>query len=288
VEIGDWNATRELNEIYRDIRALGLETNLAELEAFGFTVIEGALPPALTGELRDTILRLASAKAGHELDPDNETDYTGMEFQPYLLFQDPVFKRSVLNPGPLALITYLLGQHCVLSSLGCHLKGPGGHGLPLHSDTANGTPAPFPAMSQVANCNYALTDYTEEDGSLAVVPGSHRFSRQPTRFEAGLEGEARNPQAIAVEVPAGSAIVWHGHTWHGSFVRRRPGLRINLSNYFCRPYLMPQEEYPSRLPDGFLDGEDPRLARLLGADLAYGWHEEGPTKKQPSSRTWQS
>jgi hypothetical protein len=288
VEIGDWTATRELNEIYRDIRSLGLETNLAELEAFGFTVIEGALPPDLSGELRDTILRLASEKAGHDLDPEHETEYTGMEFQPYLLFQDPVFKRSVLNPGPLALITYLLGKHCVLSSLGCHLKGPGGHGLPLHSDTANGTPAPFPAMSLVANCNYALTDYTEEDGALAVVPGSHRMARQPTRFEASLEGEARNPQAIAVEVPAGSAIVWHGATWHGSFVRRRPGLRINLSNYFCRPYLMPQEEYPSRLPEGFLDGEDPRLARLLGADLAYGWHEEGPTKRQPPARTWQS
>jgi len=43
MEIGDWAATRDLNRIYADIRALGLETNLAELEAFGFTVIEGAL-----------------------------------------------------------------------------------------------------------------------------------------------------------------------------------------------------------------------------------------------------
>ncbi|HET6792963.1 MAG TPA: phytanoyl-CoA dioxygenase family protein [Acidimicrobiales bacterium] len=288
MEIGDWAATRELNGIYGDIRRLGLEANLAELEAFGFTVIEGALGPELTEELKGAILAVASERVGHELDPVGETEYTGMEFQPYLLFRDPVFKRSVLNPGPLALITYLLGRHCVLSSLGCHLKGPGGSGLPLHSDTANGMPSPFPAPSQVANCNYALTDYTEEDGCLAVVPGSHRQYRQPTRWEAMLEGEGRNPHAVAVEVPAGSAIVWHGATWHGSFPRRNPGLRINLSNYFCRPYLMPQEEYPSRIPAGFLEGEDPRLGRLLGQELAYGWHEEGPTRRQPSSRTWQS
>jgi hypothetical protein len=51
---------------------------------------------------------------------------------------------------------------------------------------------------------------------------------------------------------------------------------------------MPQEEYPSRIPDGFLDGEDPRLTRLLGADLAYGWHEEGPTRRQPPSRSGHS
>ena len=288
MDIGDWTATRELGEIYGQIRDLGLETNLAELEAFGFTVIESALSPALTDELKGAILRAASERVGHHLDPDGETDHAGMEFQPYLIFRDPVFKKAVLNAGPLSLITYLLGKHCVLSSLGCHLKGPGGAGLPLHSDTANGMPAPFPAASQVANCNYALTDYAEEDGALAVVPGSHRTYRQPTRWESVLDGEGRNPNAVAVEVPAGTAIVWHGATWHGSFVRRTPGLRINLSTYFCRPYLMPQEEYPSRIPDGFLDGEDPRLARLLGADLAYGWHEEGPTKRQPPARSWHS
>ena len=288
MEIGDWGATRELNEIYRQVRDLGLETNLAELEAFGFTVIEGALSPDLTDDLRSAILRTAEERIGRRLDPEHESDYEGMEFQPYLLFRDPIFKRSVLNPGPLALISYLLGQHCVLSSLGCHLKGPGGFGLPLHSDTANGTPSPFPAQSMVANCNYALTDYTEADGALAVVPGSHRFLRQPTKWENVLDGEGRNPGAIPVEVPAGTAIVWHGATWHGSFARRNPGLRINLSNYFCRPFVMPQEEYPSRIPEGFLDGEDPRLGRLLGLDLAYGWHEEGPTKRQPPGRTWQS
>jgi len=288
MEIGDWRATRELNDTYRELRELGLETNLAELDAFGFTVLERALSPSLTSELRDAILRIASDKVGHALDPENETEYRGMEFQPYLLFQDPVFKQAVLNPGPLALLTYLLGQHCVLSSLGCHLKGPGGAGLPLHSDTANGMPSPFPGPSQVANCNYALTDYTEAAGSLAVVPGSHRANRQPTKWERGLDGEGRNPDVIAVEVPAGSAIVWHGATWHGSFARRTPGLRINLSAYFCRPYLMPQEEYPSRIPAGFLDGEDPRLARLLGCELAYGWHEEGPVKPQPPSRSWHS
>jgi hypothetical protein len=288
MEIGDWRATRELNEIYRDIRTLGLESNLAELEAFGFTIIEEALSSTLTEQLKDAILRIASEKVGHPLDPERETTYRGMEFQPYLLFRDPVFKQSVMNPKPLALITYLLGQHCVLSSLGCHLKGPGGTGLALHSDTANGMPSPFPGPSQVANCNYALTDYTEANGSLAIVPGSHRSHRQPTKWERHLDGDARNPDAIAIEVPAGSAVLWHGATWHGSFARQNPGLRINLSNYFCRPYLMPQEEYASRMPDGFLDGEDHRLSRLLGAELAYGWHEEGPTKPQPPSRTWHS
>src|SRR5579862_2527316 len=126
MEIGDWTATPDLNDIYREIRALGLETNLAELEAYGFTVIEGALDPDTTRRLRETILRIAEKRLGHRLDPENQAGHQEIALIPYLLFKDPVFKAAVLNQKQLALITYLLGKHCILSSLTCHLKGPGG------------------------------------------------------------------------------------------------------------------------------------------------------------------
>jgi ectoine hydroxylase-related dioxygenase (phytanoyl-CoA dioxygenase family) len=289
MEIGDWQATRELNDIYREIRALGLETNLAELEAFGFTVIEDALDPQLTKELREAVLRTAEDFTGRRLDLDAETEFESLRYVPFLLFRDPVFKQSVLNPRPLALVTYLLGKSCVLSSLGSHVKGPGGPGLLLHSDQSNGIPQPFTPASQTANCNYALTDYTEEKGAFAVVPGSHRHLRQPTRSEVGLEGEHRNPGVVPIEVPAGAAIVWHGATWHGSFPRKVPGLRINLSNFFCRPHLMPQEDFRHHVPAGFVEADDdPRLARLLGLELAHGWTTEGPTKPFAPQRSWHS
>jgi ectoine hydroxylase-related dioxygenase (phytanoyl-CoA dioxygenase family) len=300
MDIGDWSATRDLNEVYREIRALGLETNLAELEAFGFTVIEGALDDGQVEAMRAVILALAEERLGRRLDLDHETEPTNdgggsdVALIPFLLYKDPIFKQAVLNPKSLALITYLLGRHCILSSLTCHLKGPGGRGLGLHSDTANGVPDPFTPYSIVANCNFALTDYTEAGGCLAMVPGSHRHHRQTTRWEAGLVGEGRNRHVIPIEVPAGSAIVWHGNTWHGSFPRTVPGLRMNLSAYYCREFLQPQEDYRRTVPEGYLapTGED-RLARLLGADLAYGWTDEGPLRlyarqRASTGRTWQS
>ena len=289
VEIGDWKATSDLNEVYREIRSLGLETNLAELEAFGFTVIADALSPGLTKELREAVVRVAEDFTGRRLDVDNEGEFENYRYVPFLLFRDPVFKQSVMCPGPLALVTYLLGKSCVLSSLGSHVKGQGGPGLLLHSDQSNGIPQPFTPASQTANCNFALTDYTEENGAFAVVPGSHRHLRQPTRSEIWLEGERRNPGVIPLEVPAGSAIVWHGATWHGSFPRKVPGLRINLSNFFCRPHLMPQEDFRHNIPDGFITDDDhPRLGRLLGLELAHGWTTEGPTRPFASQRSWQS
>jgi hypothetical protein len=295
MDIGDWTATPDLNDIYRDIRALGLETNLAELEAYGFTVIKDAFSPAKTREVREAIIGIAEQRVGHRLDVETEQDVAGIALIPYLLFKDPVFAEVVVNPKPLALITYLLGKHCLLSSVVCHLKGAGGPGLPLHSDNANGVPEPFTPYSQVANCNYALTDYTEEGGCLAMIPGSHRMHRQPTKWEMRLDGDYRHEHAVPIKVPAGSAIVWHGHVWHGSFPRKTPGLRVNLSTFYCREYMQPQEAYRANIPEGFLGDNDHRLARLLGADVVHGWKDEGPGPKFGQrnveitrSRTWQN
>jgi ectoine hydroxylase-related dioxygenase (phytanoyl-CoA dioxygenase family) len=293
MDIGDWRSTRDLNQLYRDIRALGLETNLAELDAFGFTIIADALTPELTVRLRDTVLHIAERQFGRGLDLEAEESLHDWRFAPYLLFRDPVFETAVLNPKPLALITYLLGQSCLLSSLSSHVKGPGGPGLLLHSDTGNGIPAPYSAYSHVANCNYALVDYTREKGALAMVPGSHRAHRQPSGAESKLDGPECNRDAIAIEVPAGSAVVWHGNTWHGSFPRKVPGLRINLSMYFCRQYLQPQENYRDHVPAEFAARHDreSRFATLLGAHTHHGWREDGPTiteRARQAGRSWHS
>jgi ectoine hydroxylase-related dioxygenase (phytanoyl-CoA dioxygenase family) len=157
-------------------------------------------------------------------------------------------------------------------------------------------PGPFSRYSHVSNTNYALTDYTEAGGALAMVPGSHQLGRQPTAAERGLDGNERNPNAIPIEVPAGSAIVWHGNTWHGSFPRKQPGLRINLAVYFCRQYLEPQEDYRGYIPEGFIEangGPGGRMATLLGENLVHGWRDEGMSvenrnKRAAVGRSWQA
>ncbi len=293
MEIGDWRATRDLNDIYREIRGLGLESNVAELDAYGFTVLEGALSPELTERLRHAVTRAAEKRSGRTFDLEGETELENFDLVPYLLFKDRAFEEALLNPGPLALVTYLIGKSCLLSSLTSHFKGPGGFGIPLHSDTANGFAAPFSPYSHVCNCNYALTDYTEERGALALVPGSHRHFRQPTRHEFMLHGEQRNPHAIPIEVPSGTAVIWHGNTWHGSYARGVPGLRINLAMYFCRQHIQPQENYKDHVPDEILErhGASSRFATLIGKDTHYGWTDEGPKLDElgrRAGRSWHS
>ncbi len=301
MEIGDWSATRELNGLYRQIRSLGLETHVAEMDAFGFTVIPQALSKATVERARNSILATAEKRVGRCLDPETEEEFgdlTGgkeVAGQHYLLFKDPVFEEIVLNEKPLALITYLLGQSCWLSSCYSHVKGPGKVGLLLHSDNGNGVPvSPMPPYSMTANVNYALTDYTRERGALAMVPGSHRHARQPVESERYLAGNQANPDAIPMEIQAGDAVVWHGNTWHGSFPRLVPGLRINLATYYCRQFMAVQEIYSRDVPEAVMarHGRDSRFAQLIGLNHFNGWQDDGPDldsrMKMPAGRTWHS
>lgn len=145
-----------------------------------------------------------------------------------------------------------------------------GDGLGLHSDSPASPEGVLPTTHDLV-CNGALvlTDYTKEDGALAIVPGSHRLARQP-RHDDGVKW------AVPVEAPVGSLIFWHGNTWHGAFPKKTDGLRLNLTSYICNRHMKTQEAYQGAVPKEMLTGHGAWFARLLGADDPYGWDEEGP------------
>lgn len=263
-----------------EVGELGLEANVAELDNLGHTVVKGVLDESQVARARETIVNLMEKKLGREIDigRENTSDFQGVNLASYLLFSNPVFEEVVQAARPLALIYYLLGRSALLSSMTCHFKAPAGQPLPLHSDNGNGIPAPYSMVSQVANVNYALTEYSEERGSLAIVPGSHRLCRSPNTTEADLREQTRNPAAVSMNLSPGDCVVWHGNTWHGSFVRQVPGIRINLAVYFCRQYIVTQERFNEYVPNEFLErhANNTRLLTLLGQKQAYGWGAGGP------------
>lgn len=293
---GDNGSARE--RVLAQIEALGLNDNLRELEVQGFTVVEGALGEDRIERAKAAILRRVESKRGSTIDPATATaeDFNGMAYQHYLIFDDPVFPEILLEPKPLALITYLLGESCVLSSMGCHFRGPGGLPLGVHAD---GVSVGMTEVSHVANCNYALTPYSREAGALVLFPGSHRRNRQPTPREnwtvdgatmvevlgEGLEQQEIDalewtapPGAVTMDLKPGDAAIWHGNSWHGGWRRDLPGVRMNLAAYFCRPHLSTQERRgDTRYPEVFERyANEPRFARLLGERVFNGWRDEGP------------
>ncbi len=277
IESGDQKA---LAGILKTISSLGLDQHLIELQTSGYTTIEGVLSQDIIERAQQAILNRVEHDTGKRIDLQkaDAEDFEGLKYLPYMLYDDEVFEEILMEPKPLALITFLLGESCLLSSLGCHFKGPGGTALPLHSDNGNGMPGPYPHYSQVANVNYALTPYSREAGALAMVPGSHALARQPTTREMSLDDEHCNPKAISMDLSPGDVVVWHGNTWHGSFARKVPGIRMNLAVYFARQYLQTQELHKGVTPSKVLvrHANDERFKTLLAGNQPYGWQGEGP------------
>jgi len=278
-------------KLQKQLADLGLLGNVQELDEQGYTIVKGALDPKLALHVRDLIIQQTEKNgatsyaqgerpAGEihlDVDTCTEEEFKGISYQANLLFADPAFEEVLMCEKPLALITYLLGESCLLFSMGSHVKGPGGVPLDLHSDNGNGMIEPFREVAEVANCNYVLTPYDAEgkNGSLFVWPGSHKLCRKPVRAEQLGQPEC---QGIPIEAEVGDCVVWHGNFWHGSCKREVPGLRVNLAAAYCRQYISPQEyrtngsDMPEEMRERHKD--DKRFLTLLGDKLGHGWKRD--------------
>jgi ectoine hydroxylase-related dioxygenase (phytanoyl-CoA dioxygenase family) len=290
MKLGEWESTKDLNSIYADARKYGLEQCIAEHDAFGFTVIppEKAAPAGFADRLRRAILAVHERRAGQRIDPDNldaEALHKASGSRPieshwHLIGEDPIFEEVVMNAPTLTMARYLLGKSLILSDLHAALKhydpaiAEPTHGL--HTDQ-HGPPPPIGQLSHVLNITWALTDYTRDKGALAIVPGSHRFGRIPAPHEVNFLRNDAPAKAIPVECEAGSVVIWGGPTWHGSYPRQVPGLRMNLITIFNRAYMKPIQDYRATTPPEVIARNSSEFARLLDVDGFYPVGKDGPT-----------
>ena len=194
-----------------------------------------------------------------------------------MLLKDRAFEEILMAEKVLALVDYLVGQDCVLSTFTAHMRGQGGGKtlptgyLPLHHDDVS--PQPQATFYNNATVNICLTDVSEESGCLAFVPGSHKRLRQPTDAERVLAGDGANPEAVPMVAPAGSAIIWPAHTWHGSWVSNTPGLRVTIAELFARPHMHTYDMYCESISDEVLNRNSERFATLMSMKVNDGWND---------------
>ena len=265
-----WERTFPRTEVFAEIDRLGLNDNVIELESEGYTIVPSLLDTDTVARAQAAILDQIERKTGSR--PNLKTyDGPQLPLAHFLLFEDEIFEQILMNEVMLALMTYLLGQSLTISSMTSHVRAPNNPHLPLHCDTPG--PTPFRSESIVANCNFAFEDYTKENGCLAIIPGTHRLGRNPTPDEGNPH---TNPFVVPVEVPIGSAIVYHGNTWHGAFKREVPGVRLNLAVYMARNYITRQERIKENVTPEMIERNGERFARLCSQFEFNGYEEDGP------------
>jgi ectoine hydroxylase-related dioxygenase (phytanoyl-CoA dioxygenase family) len=239
--------------------------HLARIETDGYTILENAIEPALVQELLETIRRLERELDVQAKETLAEGHATRRMYN--LLAKDAAFQAMPLHPSVLPIVERMLDRGCLLSGMTAIDIGPGEHPQPMHGDDivmARHLQRPHAPM--FVTSMWALTDFTDANGGTRFVPGSHRFSGTPDAPGALDDVEMR-----ALEMAAGSVMIFHGSLWHGGGPNTtadewRCGVNVQYCPGFVRQQQNPYFGIPREIAAGFPD----RLLELLGYRLYKG------------------
>jgi len=230
------------------ITELGLEQNCRQLAMEGWTVVENVADAQFNTRFRNKILEIAGNSGGANM----------------LLAKDPVFAEAILMPKLLAMAEFSVGRGFLISQVAASVRPKGSPAIGLHADN-NWLPAPFPAHNMLLTGCWACDEYTKENGSTLVVPGSQNLRRHPTAKE--VEAVAGG---VAIECPPGSVAMWDGNIWHSNWPRETDGERVVCHITYTRLMMRQVEDYGAHA-DGLIEAHGERMAQLLGReDFLFG------------------
>jgi ectoine hydroxylase-related dioxygenase (phytanoyl-CoA dioxygenase family) len=179
-----------------------------------------------------------------------EGDRAGSEFRTEenarrlanLVDKGDIFCEAIQRPQVLDLVGSVLGEGFKLSSLNVRSANPQSESVqPFHVDMGL---LPDQKGFAVCNCVWMLDDFTQQNGALRIVPGSHRWGRRPQDVLSDLY--AAHPQEMLITGRAGTVVVMNAHMWHGGTANRTDRERRALHSFFCRNDI-PQQQYQKKL-----------------------------------------
>ncbi len=176
------------------------------------------------------------------------------------------------HPRILEIADAILLPHCLSYRIGSTTGieiWPGEGPQLLHRDDAI-YPARMPGMEWQISTNWALSDFTLENGATRVVPGSHR------RMEPYPPTEDDVVQAV---MPKGSVLVYMGSAFHGGGANRTNRPRMGVVNTYSLGWLRQEENQYLTIPRAVADSYPERIRRLMGYQghgRMLGWYPDNP------------
>ena len=202
----------------------------------GYLIVPELLGPEDVAALRAESVALSRGKLGtikglvesstSESDSDAMRRYM-VGVMPHKL--PSLFARYVADPRIVRVLNALIGQDVKAVHSQLYFKAAGMPGNAFHQDERF-----IPTRDRsLVTAWIALEDARIENGCLRVIPGSHRPSvlwpmRKHNNPELDRAEEIHGfpypaSDAVAIEIPAGSAIFFDGYLIHGSFPNHTDG-----------------------------------------------------------------
>jgi ectoine hydroxylase-related dioxygenase (phytanoyl-CoA dioxygenase family) len=146
---------------------------------------------------------------------------------------------------------------------------PGERPQMLHRDDEI-YPLRIPGMERQISTNWALTDFSVENGATRVIPGSHGWQ------EARFPTEAETVQAA---MPRGSVLVYLGSVYHGGGANATNRPRMGLVNTYSLGWLRQEENQYLTIPREVASSYPEPIRRLMGYQghgRLLGWYPDNP------------
>jgi ectoine hydroxylase-related dioxygenase (phytanoyl-CoA dioxygenase family) len=216
-----------------------LEQGLQDIREHGLAIIQGVLTGDALERTREALYRAAEEDRARGREQKFGLDYAHDDTNQRVwnvLSRDPLFEDLAFHATAVAYVKGVLGWPALLGNISANITGPGGGEMVLHADQIF-VPEPWAQVPQGLNVTWCLDDFTEANGATRFVPGSHRMNRAP-------RAEDRKAETVAMEAPAGSAVVFESRLWHrtghnGTASERRAGVFA----WYTRPIYRSQENW---------------------------------------------
>ena len=254
-----------------------IDRHLATYHEQGYVIIEGVLD---CSEIRATFEALQPYL---DLGMAGRNDFEGERTQRVysLVGRGRAFEKSAEHPVVLEIVDRLLQSGYLLTASQAICIAPGETPQPMHSDD------PFYRLSRPraaisVSTIWALDDFTAVGGGTEVIPGSHLWSDEEVAATLGFHtenvtvesGELSRPaeqdvvfESVAVEMPAGSLVLFAGTLLHRGGANRSSGTRRAFSHQYCEPWARQQENFLLSVPRERARLMSPRLRQLLGYSI---------------------
>lgn len=236
----------------RPVDQAALTRDLAAIARDGFVILENLISVGENAKARAALEDLVG--------PSGRNAFEGFKTQRAyaLLRKTRALDLIAAHPRVLAILEAMMGPGPLLSAFLAIRLLPGEARQVPHFD-AGFYPGARPRGALAVSAIWAIDPFTEENGATLVWPGSHLWDddRRP--------GPRDEP--VSAVMPAGSAIVFHGDTWHGGGANRAGAPRLALSPQYCAQWLRTMENMALAVPPEVVRGLNPDLQSLLGYQI---------------------
>jgi len=172
----------------------------------------------------------------------------------------------------LAIFDAILLPNCInyrIGSLTAIEIWPGESSQVLHRDD-DVYPVRVPGVEWQVSVNWALDEFTAENGATHVVPGSHRWPADRTATE---------DEVVQAIMPKRSVLVYLGSVLHGGGANQSDSPRIGLVNTYSLGWLRQEENMYLSVPREIAETYPENIRRLMGYQghgEFLGWYPDNP------------